>query len=222
VADSFSEIILMGDTRVSSVPVIESRDVLTDLETDQIMPFDDRKRVTNGSLSMVRGQVARRLAEASSRLPNGISLLGIEAYRPPALQQSYFDSYWRRLRSEHPVASDDELWILASRYVSPPTIAPHPSGAAIDLTLIDDAGIELDMGTAVDATPEGSRLACYTKATNVSVDARANRRLLASVLEPAGFVNYPTEWWHWSFGDRYWALRCGAPNALYGPTIPDR
>jgi D-alanyl-D-alanine dipeptidase len=222
VADSFSEIILMGDTRVSSVPVIESRDVLTDLETDQIMPFDDRKRVTNGSLSMVRGQVARRLAEASSRLPNGISLLGIEAYRPPALQQSYFDSYWRRLRSEHPVASDDELWILASRYVSPPTIAPHPSGAAIDLTLIDDAGIELDMGTAVDATPEGSRLACYTKATNVSVDARANRRLLASVLEPAGFVNYPTEWWHWSYGDRYWALRSGAPNALYGPTIPDR
>jgi D-alanyl-D-alanine dipeptidase len=222
VADSFSEIILMGDTRVSSVPVIESRDVLTDLETDQIMPFDDRKRVTNGSLSMVRGQVARRLAEASSRLPNGISLLGIEAYRPPALQQSYFDSYWRRLRSEHPVASDDELWILASRYVSPPTIAPHPSGAAIDLTLIDDAVIELDMGTAVDATPEGSRLACYTKATNVSVDARANRRLLASVLEPAGFVNYPTEWWHWSYGDRYWALRSGAPNALYGPTIPDR
>jgi hypothetical protein len=32
-----------------------------------------------------------------------------------------------------------------------------------------------------------------------------------------GFVNYPTEWWHWSYGDRYWALATGAPAACYGP-----
>jgi len=31
-------------------------------------------------------------------------------------------------------------------------------------------------------------------------------------------VNYPTEWWHWSYGDRYWAFVTGAPHALYGPT----
>jgi D-alanyl-D-alanine dipeptidase len=30
-------------------------------------------------------------------------------------------------------------------------------------------------------------------------------------------VNYPTEWWHWSHGDRYWALLTGAEAALYGP-----
>jgi D-alanyl-D-alanine dipeptidase len=28
-------------------------------------------------------------------------------------------------------------------------------------------------------------------------------------------VNYPTEWWHWSYGDRYWALMTGAPAARY-------
>ncbi|MEU3710149.1 M15 family metallopeptidase [Streptomyces catenulae] len=33
--------------------------------------------------------------------------------------------------------------------------------------------------------------------------ARAHRRLLACALRGAGFVNYPTEWWHWSYGDRY-------------------
>lgn len=32
----------------------------------------------------------------------------------------------------------------------------------------------------------------------------------------AGFVNYPTEWWHWSHGDRYWAWSTRAPAARYG------
>jgi D-alanyl-D-alanine dipeptidase len=36
-------------------------------------------------------------------------------------------------------------------------------------------------------------------------------------MEGAGFVNYPTEWWHWSYGDRYWTFVVGAPQARYGP-----
>ena len=35
-------------------------------------------------------------------------------------------------------------------------------------------------------------------------------------LGDAGFVNYPTEWWHWSFGDRYWAFVTGHGAARYG------
>jgi D-alanyl-D-alanine dipeptidase len=27
----------------------------------------------------------------------------------------------------------------------------------------------------------------------------------------AGFVNYPPEWWHWSYGDKYWAFISGRP-----------
>jgi D-alanyl-D-alanine dipeptidase len=32
-------------------------------------------------------------------------------------------------------------------------------------------------------------------------------------------VNYPTEWWHWSFGDRYWAYATGAGRSHYGPAL---
>ena len=32
-------------------------------------------------------------------------------------------------------------------------------------------------------------------------------------------MNYVTEWWHWSYGDRYWALMTGADAALYGPVV---
>jgi D-alanyl-D-alanine dipeptidase len=48
------------------------------------------------------------------------------------------------------------------------------------------------------------------------VEARHNREILCDALTRAGFVNYPTEWWHWSYGDRYWAFVTGAPVAPYG------
>lgn len=39
-------------------------------------------------------------------------------------------------------------------------------------------------------------------------------------MSSAGFVNYPTESWHWSYRDRYGALVTGAPAAAYGPVHP--
>jgi D-alanyl-D-alanine dipeptidase len=102
--------------------------------------------------------------------------------------------------------------------VSPPAIAPHVSGAAIDLTLCHEDGAELDMGTPVNASPEDSNDACYFSAP-VSPTARHHREILAAALGAAGLVNYPTEWWHWSYGDRYWALHTGHTHALYAPVL---
>jgi D-alanyl-D-alanine dipeptidase len=96
-------------------------------------------------------------------------------------------------------------------------VAPHVAGAAVDLTLVDACGDELDLGTPIDATPEQSDGRCYFAAAGIGADARAHRALLARVLGDAGLVNYPTEWWHWSHGDRYWALVTGARHAVYGP-----
>ena len=72
------------------------------------------------------------------------------------------------------------------------------------------------MGTPVNASPEASDNGCYTVASNISRTARANRDILTRALGAAGLVNYPTEWWHWSFGDRYWALHTARPTAIYG------
>lgn len=105
----------------------------------------------------------------------------------------------------------------ASRFVSPPEVAPHVSGAAIDLSLADLDGDEVDMGTPIDTSPLDSDGACYFAAENISSAARQNRTVLSVALTAAGLVNYPTEWWHWSYGDRYWALMTGAEHALFGP-----
>jgi len=66
----------------------------------------------------------------------------------------------------------------------------HRSGAAVDLMLCDD-----DLRPPPDPVRD---------------------RLLASALGATGLVNSPEHWWHWSYGDRYWALVAGAACARYG------
>jgi D-alanyl-D-alanine dipeptidase len=211
-----SEIILMSDARVAAVPVEECGEALVDVRGDLLV--DDRKhKDAHGAEVHLRQSVLDRLLRAQALLPGGLRLLFVEGYRPPALQRRYFEEYADELRAGHPDWSADRIRASASRFVSPPEIAPHSAGAAVDLTLADAEGRELDLGTEMNASPEQSDGACYTAAPNVTDEARVNRALLGAALEAAGLVNYPTEWWHWSYGDRYWALATGAPAALYGP-----
>jgi len=212
-----AEIVLMSDPRVAAIPVLENSEALVDLRLPRGLRLDSRKADPDGSYAHLRAGVVQRLERAQAALPGDLGLLIIEGFRPPTLQRHYFDEYQDELRALHPSLSTTELASLASRYVSPPEIAPHSSGAAVDLTLCDGDGKELDLGTRVNASPEESEGRCYTDADGLSPEAQANRDILTSALTAAGLVNYPTEWWHWSYGDRYWALAAGKPHALYGP-----
>jgi D-alanyl-D-alanine dipeptidase len=192
--------ILLSDPRVCAVPVHDNGEPLVPV---------------GGAL--VRAGLATRLRAAGASLPPGIRLRVVEGHRSVEAQRAIIASYSAELRAVRPGINDDALHRLASRFVAPVEVAPHVAGAAVDVTLVDACGDELDLGTAVDATPEQSGGRCYFAASGIGADARAHRDLLARVLTGQGFVNYPTEWWHWSFGDRYWALTTGADHALYGP-----
>ncbi|MEU8472692.1 M15 family metallopeptidase [Streptomyces sp. NPDC029006] len=211
-----SSIILMSDRRVAAIPVKECGEDLVDARAHGLK-VDDRKRDEAGAWAHVRQGVLAQLLHAQSLLPTGVLLLFVEGFRPPALQRRYFEEYAAELARAHPDWKAAELRDAASRFVSPPEIAPHSAGAAVDVTLIDHQGRELDMGTRVNASPEESDGACYTAAPGLSVRARTNRATLGRALSAAGLINYGTEWWHWSAGDRYWALQTQQPAALYGP-----
>ncbi|NJQ08783.1 M15 family metallopeptidase [Streptomyces lonarensis] len=216
-----TEIILMSDPRVAAIELRECGEPLVDARADgPALLVDDRRAAADPRFAHLRAGVLERLLDAASRLPDGVRLALVEGYRPPELQRRSFDTYRERLRAEGRHRSEEELHEATSRYVAPPTVAPHPSGAAADLTLIGVDGQDLDMGTAVGATPEESDDACCTAALSITPRARENRRLMGDVLRAAGMVNYPTAWWHWSYGDQYWALATGAPYALYGPREP--
>jgi D-alanyl-D-alanine dipeptidase len=201
---------------VSAIPVRDNGQELVDVR-DRGLRVSSLRADDAGIFAHLRTGLADRLVQAAGALPGGVQFLIVEGYRPPALQRRYFDDYLGWLHAADPSADPEQLRVLASRHVSPPEVAPHCAGAAVDLTLCTGDGLELDLGTPINATPEQSAGACYTDHPSVAGQARRNRAVLAQALLPAGLVNYPTEWWHWSYGDRYWALVTGAPEAIYGP-----
>lgn len=200
--------ILLSDPRVAAVPVLDNGEPLVRLP-----------RSFGPARGLVRAGLAVRLTLARADLPGGYDLRVVEGHRSVADQQAIVARYAAELRAAHPDVSAAELRVLISRFVSPVEVAPHLAGAAVDLTLVDARGRALDLGTEIDATPEESAGRCYFTAADVSAEARHHRTVLARALGTAGLVNYPTEWWHWSYGDSYWALVTGAPAALYGPVV---
>lgn len=142
--------ILLSDPRLAAVPVRDAGESLVRLDAD----FGPAR-------AWVRRGLAERLAAARDVLPADVRLRVVEGHRPVRQQWSIIAAYSTELRRLHPGLPDAELRRLTSRFVSPVEVAPHVAAAAVDLTLVDPQGAELDMGTPIDATPEQSGGACY-------------------------------------------------------------
>ena len=94
-----------------------------------------------------------------------------------------------------PQAAQEALWNICPNemYLMPPSKGSvHTRGVAIDLTLIDAAGIELDMGTPFDDFTEQSHHGAHLPA-----EIEQNRYLLLAIMTTAGFDFYRNEWWHY-------------------------
>lgn len=108
-----------------------------------------------------------------------------------------------------------EFWGLPSD--DPRTPPPHSTGAAVDLTLEDAAGREIDMGGAIDETTERSYPDHYAHAAEPPMRGfHENRTLLDRAMTAAGFCRHRNEWWHFSLGDQMWAWTLGKAAAIYG------
>ncbi|MCY1165956.1 D-alanyl-D-alanine dipeptidase [compost metagenome] len=106
-----------------------------------------------------------------------------------------FDAY--RSQQAH-----EALWTVMpdARYVADPAKGSnHTRGVAIDLTLLDGAGQELDMGTPVDTmTPASHHFYAALPAAML-----VNRMYLLTIMLEAGFVHHPNEWWHYQQPDAH-------------------
>lgn len=206
---------LMSDDVVTSIAMAESGVRLVD--TAEVVPFTGEAAESR----LLRQPVLDRLADAAAALPDDLVLALHEGWRPPALQRLYFERYRDHLIDSRPELAADVAHRLASRFVSPPQVAPHTAGAAVDVLLLSPEGAVLDVGCPIDASPEVSGGRCYTGHPDVGGEALLLRRELVRAMSGAGLVNYPTEWWHWSWGDRYWAHVSGASYAVLGPVSPE-
>lgn len=212
------DITLISDPKVLAIPIQESGEPLVDSGKILGLFVDlsrDNVQKQSSNISFVRKTIARMLVDAQGKLPDGYKLMVKEGHRDIETQRRIFNEYGDFLKKKFPDLSEEELYKKASSYVAPPEIVPpHSTGGAVDLTLMTSSGEEIDMGTNFNADSEESSFSNYTDA-KVSVEVRERREILKNAMEGVGFVNYPTEWWHWSYGDRYWAFMSGKPFALY-------
>lgn len=91
-------------------------------------------------------------------------------------------------------------------------IGGHQTGGAIDCTLCSSDGQLLDMGTHYLEFTDKTK----TNSSSLSKEQKRNRDLLCDAMKNAGFVNYPNEWWHFSYGDKMWAAYKHRRVAIYG------
>ena len=95
-----------------------------------------------------------------------------------------------------PIDVQKKMWEIVPNpiYVADPAKGSiHNRGGAVDITLTDFGGNELDMGTNFDHFgPEAAHN--YTK---LSAEVLANRKLLKDVMIRNGFRSFASEWWHY-------------------------
>lgn len=108
-----------------------------------------------------------------------------------------------RLRIFDALRPVEAQWILWNTRPDPEFLAdprrgsPHSRGVAVDLTLLDAEGRELDMGTGFDAFTPLS----HHGRTDISGEAQRNRLMLIGLMTAAGWDFYRNEWWHYQLFD---------------------
>lgn len=121
----------------------------------------------------------------------GCTPVVLDALRPQRVQQQLWDAL---------AGTGLQLYLA-----DPERGSIHSFGMALDITILDEAGRELDMGTGFDDMTELSHPALearFLASGALSPAQAANRQLLRDAMFQAGFVGINTEWWHFDCGDR--------------------
>ena len=132
----------------------------------------------------------KAVAWLAERRP-GYKLLVLDALRPQRVQEEL----WAALQGTE----------LLGYLADPARGSIHSFGMAVDISILDPEGRELDMGTGFDDLTELSHpaLEAAMLARGAITAAQiANRELLRGAMFQAGFQGINSEWWHFDCGDR--------------------
>jgi len=154
----------------------------------------------HGNALIVSLQAAIALKKVQQDLAySNFALKFFDAYRP----QQAVDYFVRwandpddiRMKAQYyPNVDKDEL--IPKGFIA--AKSSHSRGSTVDVTIISlENGQELDMGTPFDLFDQKS----WPSDTTVSVQQRANRQLLRSVMSKHGFAGLEEEWWHFTLFD---------------------
>ncbi|WP_378178774.1 M15 family metallopeptidase [Aquimarina sp. SS2-1] len=141
-----------------------------------------KKAVYSCAKCYVRGVVAKALIRANKEfMKKGYRIKLFDCYRPYSVQK--------------------KMWKIFPNpgYVADPKGGSiHNKGAAVDITLTDLQGNQLDMGTDFDHFGKEA----HHSYKELSDEVITNRTLLREIMEKHGFSIIKTEWWHYNFKNK--------------------
>jgi D-alanyl-D-alanine dipeptidase len=168
-------------TAVSDTAFVDLNTLGADFVYDMKYATDDnflKAKVYDCGVCMLRLKTANALVAASKAFAEkGYKIKIFDCYRPLDIQK--------------------KMWAIVPNpnYVADPAKGSiHNRGGAVDITIVDKNGEELDMGTAFDFFGEAASHD-YRK---LSRKVRRNRALLKAIMEQNGFSGFGPEWWHYN------------------------
>ena len=202
------------------IPIEECGEPLVDIASFGFVlePVYYNSGIFDSADILLRKSVTIRLATARDKIePFNFKIW--DGWRPREVQQKIYLKYWKEVKAEHPQWPEDRLHAQVGTFVSVATdsnrIPLHSTGGAVDLTIVDEKGLNLEMGTKFDHFgPQAAALYYENIESNELI--RDNRRLLRNSLPEAEFRFDEDEWWHFDYGNQIWASALNKSKAIYG------
>lgn len=206
---------------ISIDPVDDPLIQITDLNRQNLIlqPYYYQQQILGATPEFhIRKSVLNKLHYASTLLPSGLRLKLLDAWRPRTLQAALVDSFNADIELRYPAHTPEEKQKILALFVSPPSAnpyqpSPHMTGGSVDVTLCDEHGQSLDLGTDFDAPVDESWTTAFEPYPEHP--AHRHRRILYWAMINAGFTNLPSEWWHFDYGNQLWAYFKQQPKAYY-------
>ena len=214
---------------ITSCPIVDSGENLIELPAHLRLPTPHPYKSVGapyGEYSpwFLRESVLAKVLRVQQLLANelpGFRLGVFDAYRPVEVQafmidlerdrfaKEYGKAKYKELSAEQQAVVKEKVYsIWAPARTDPAMPSPHSTGGVLDLTILDDKGNHLPMGSKIDEYPPTSLPAHYrsSKAPQ-AVEFHKNRQLLTRIMGQEDFRRLPHEWWHFSYGDQQWAIQ---------------
>ncbi|MFZ5989812.1 MAG: D-alanyl-D-alanine dipeptidase [Bacillota bacterium] len=139
------------------------------------------KKIYTKSMCLIHKSTAKKLIAANNEFKKlGYRIKIFDAYRPFSAQQVLWD------------AAEDKSFVA-----NPKKGSIHNRGAAVDVTLVDGEGNELEMPSGYDEFTKRARLD-YKDCPKHQIE---NRELLGRIMVKHGFKRISNEWWHFEDTD---------------------
>ena len=222
--------LLPSDPEVLEIPIRECGEPLVDIRIVGRILYGPPPECpeTEREYGLLRRLVYEKLVKVQKSISRQYFLRLYEGLRSLQVQSFLFEQQKARIKNIYPELSPEAVHCHAMTLVSPvinldgsTNVPPHSTGGAVDVEIVDKDGHVIDFGMEIADWSQVVPEMCATDYPNLEDVAKANRRLLVDAMCAQGFVNYTNEWWHFSYGDRYWAKAKGKAVAIYGECTPN-